>query len=48
MEFGWDDDDERFRAELHAFLAAELPPDWAALSQDGPGSDAQLEFSRAF
>ena len=48
MEFEWSADDARFRQELRAFLASELPPDWEGLSKDGPGSDAQLDFSRSF
>jgi alkylation response protein AidB-like acyl-CoA dehydrogenase len=48
VEFVWAEEDERFRAELRAFLEAELPRDWEALSKNGPGSDAQLDFSRRF
>jgi len=48
LEFDWSEGDETFRRELRAFLDAELPPDWAELSADGPGSDAQSTFSRAF
>ena len=48
MEFDWSPDDEAFRSELQAFLAAELPADWEEISKHGPGSDAQADFSRAF
>ncbi len=48
MEYGRSDDDERFREELVRFLDEALPEDWAELSLGGPGSDAQLDFSRAF
>lgn len=48
MDFDWDAADERFRAELQAFMAEALPEDWAEISKDGPGSEAQLEFSKAF
>jgi len=48
MEFAFSPEDTAFRAELRAFLARELPADWVKLSKDGPGSDAQLDFSRAF
>jgi len=48
LEFAWSEEDAAFRHELRAFLARELPADWAELSKDGPGSDAQLEFSRGF
>ena len=46
MDFEWSPDDAAFRHELRAFLDRELPADWATLSKDGPGSDAQLEASR--
>jgi alkylation response protein AidB-like acyl-CoA dehydrogenase len=48
VDFEWAPEDAQYREELRAFLARELPADWATLSKDGPGSDAQLEFSRAF
>ena len=48
MDFEWREDDVRFREELRAFLAAELPDDWEAISRHGPGSDAQAAFSRRF
>jgi len=48
VEFDWSSEERAFRAELRAFLAAELPEDWAALSADGPGSDAQAAFSKEF
>jgi alkylation response protein AidB-like acyl-CoA dehydrogenase len=48
MEFSWAPDDAAFREELRGFLAAELPSNWAEIAKHGPGSDAQLEFSRAF
>jgi alkylation response protein AidB-like acyl-CoA dehydrogenase len=48
MEFGWTEDDERFRRELVAFLDETLPADWDALSKDGPGGEAQAAFSRTF
>ncbi len=48
MEFGWSEEDERFRRELDAFLAEALPPDWEEIAKDGPGSDAQAAFSKVF
>ena len=48
MEFGWSDGDLAFRAELRAWLDVELPPDWDEIAKGGPGSDAQVAFSRRF
>ena len=48
MEFAWSADDARFRSELEAFLAEHLPADWEELAKDGPGSEAQADFSRGF
>jgi alkylation response protein AidB-like acyl-CoA dehydrogenase len=48
MEFDWSPDDVQFREDLRAFLEAELPEDWEAMSRHGPGSDAQAQFSRRF
>ena len=48
MEFDWSDSDAAFRRELQEFLAAELPADWDEMAKDGPGSEAQAAFSRAF
>jgi alkylation response protein AidB-like acyl-CoA dehydrogenase len=48
VEFEWSPEDARFREALRAFLDRELPDDWDAISRDGPGSDAQLAFSRVF
>jgi alkylation response protein AidB-like acyl-CoA dehydrogenase len=48
VEFDWSDEERRYREDLQAFLAAELPDDWAERSKDGPGSDAQAAFSKEF
>ncbi len=48
MEFDWSPDDVEHRAEFRAFLEEFLPADWEKLSQAGPGSDLQAEFSRTF
>jgi len=47
MEFGWDEQQQRFRATVRAFLAANLPADWESLAH-GPGSAAQSVFSKIF
>jgi len=48
VEFDWSQGDLAFRDELRRFLADTLPDDWAEMSKDGPGSDAQAAFSREF
>lgn len=48
MHFGWSPEEEAYRREVQAFLAQTLPKDWETVSQGGPGSDAQAEFSRSF
>ncbi len=48
MEFDWSAEDEAFRRELVAFLDAQLPEDWDEIAKGGPGSEAQVDFSRGF
>ena len=48
MEFGWTTDELEFRRELLEFLREALPQDWEEIAKDGPGSDVQAGFSRAF
>ena len=48
MDFDWADRDREFRARVKAFLARELPHDWADISRHGPGSRAQTGFSLEF
>jgi len=48
MEFAWSKEDQGFRKDLVAFLESELPDDWEEISREGPGSDAQAEFSLGF
>jgi len=48
LEFDWSPDEERHREEIRAFLADELPEDWAEISKHGPGGDSQASFSRHF
>jgi alkylation response protein AidB-like acyl-CoA dehydrogenase len=45
MEFGWSDDEERFRSELREFIANELPDRWADLI---PGEEPASDFIREF
>jgi alkylation response protein AidB-like acyl-CoA dehydrogenase len=48
LDFAASPEDLAFRRELVAFLDAALPPDWEEISKGGPGSAAQVEFSRGF
>jgi alkylation response protein AidB-like acyl-CoA dehydrogenase len=48
VEFDWSPEDLEHRAEFQAFLREILPEDWERLSEGGPGSDLQAEFSRIF
>jgi len=48
VEFDWSEADQSFRRDLVAFLSEELPADWEEIAKDGPGSEAQAQFSRAF
>src|SRR5262249_48458302 len=48
LEFSWSDEERAFRSAVRAFLAAELPSNWNDIAKDGPGSDAQVAFSRRF
>jgi len=48
VEFGWSEEEQAYRREVQAFLAEHLPEDWEELSQGGPGSDAQADFSLGF
>jgi alkylation response protein AidB-like acyl-CoA dehydrogenase len=45
MDFSFTEDEERFRAELRAFLAAELPEWWRGMFVDDPRA---IPFTRAF
>jgi alkylation response protein AidB-like acyl-CoA dehydrogenase len=45
MEFAFTDDEERFRTELRAFLAEELPAWWRGMFVDDPRA---IPFTRAF
>src|SRR2546428_835007 len=45
MEFAFTDEEERFRAELRAFLAEELPDWWRGMFVDDPRA---IPFTRAF
>ena len=48
VDFDWSDEARQSREDLRGFLAAALPENWGELSKDGPGSDAQAEFSKQF
>jgi alkylation response protein AidB-like acyl-CoA dehydrogenase len=48
LDFDWSDEDLGHRAEFRAFLGEILPSDWERISEGGPGSDAQADFSRVF
>jgi alkylation response protein AidB-like acyl-CoA dehydrogenase len=45
MEFGWTSAELAFRDELRAFIAAEIPPEWAMLI---PGEHVATDFTRGF
>ncbi|SEQ44429.1 Acyl-CoA dehydrogenase [Solimonas aquatica] len=47
MDFAWTPEQQRFRAELRAFLAEHLPPNWEELA-DGPASELQSQFANGF
>lgn len=46
MEFGWTERELAVRDKARAFLAANLPDDWAATASLSPGSQAVTDFSR--
>ncbi len=49
MEFGWTEEEERFRKEIRDFLTAELPADWIERNSDVEGEeDDRDDFERAF
>jgi alkylation response protein AidB-like acyl-CoA dehydrogenase len=48
MDFEWSAEDQAFRERITSFLHAELPADWDRISQHGPGSREQTEFSLEF
>jgi len=48
LDFAASPEDLAFRRALVAFLDATLPPDWEEISKGGPGSEAQVAFSRGF
>jgi alkylation response protein AidB-like acyl-CoA dehydrogenase len=45
VEFGWTSAELAFRAQLRAFIAAEIPPEWATLI---PGEHVATDFTRGF
>jgi alkylation response protein AidB-like acyl-CoA dehydrogenase len=48
MEFGWDKDQEAYRARVRDLLKRTLPEDWDEIAVHGPGSSAQTEYSKYF
>ncbi|MBW2666999.1 MAG: acyl-CoA dehydrogenase family protein, partial [Deltaproteobacteria bacterium] len=48
MEFDWSAEEIEYREDLRAFLVETLPENWAEISKDGPGSDAQAAYSLEF
>ena len=48
MEFDWSERDASHRQNVRSFLDEALPADWEEISQGGPGSDAQAEYSKQF
>jgi alkylation response protein AidB-like acyl-CoA dehydrogenase len=49
MEFGWTEEQVKYRARVKAALAELLPPDWDEVYvPQSYASDAQIEFSRTF
>jgi len=48
MRFEWSDAQQDFKRRVLDFLRDNLPADWDATAQHGPGSDKQTQFSRTF
>jgi len=48
MEFGWAEEQASFRLQLQHFLGGALPAEWDDIAGEGPGSDAQSQFSLKF
>jgi len=48
MEFGWSEEETAYRRRVREVLARELPEDWESIATQGPGSDAQTDFSKSF
>jgi alkylation response protein AidB-like acyl-CoA dehydrogenase len=48
MNFDWTEKQEAFRAKVIGFLRENLPPNWAQIARQSPGSKALADFSRAF
>jgi alkylation response protein AidB-like acyl-CoA dehydrogenase len=47
MDFTWDEEQRAFRAQVRAFLVANLPKDWESMAH-GPASESQAAFSKQF
>jgi alkylation response protein AidB-like acyl-CoA dehydrogenase len=48
MEFRFTPEEEQFRADIRAFLRAELPADWSGAGALGEGGEERWEFLRSF
>jgi len=48
MEFGWNEDEVRYRDRVRKLLDESLPSDWNEIAVHGPGSRQQTEFSKSF
>ena len=48
MEFGWNEDEVRYRDRIRKVLDESLPSDWNEIATHGPGSRPQTEFSKSF
>ena len=48
MEFGWNEDEVRYRDRVRKLLDERLPSDWNEIAVHGPGSKQQTEFSKSF
>lgn len=48
MEFGWDVQQNAYRARVRDVLARTLPEDWDEIAVHGPGSAAQTLYSKYF
>ena len=48
MEFGWNEDEVRYRDRVRKLLDESLPSHWNEIAVHGPGSRQQTEFSKSF
>ena len=48
MEFGWNEDEVRYRDRVRKLLDERLPSNWSEIAVHGPGSKQQTDFSKSF